>query len=155
MHAGPDIARIAGLIGDRARAAMLSHLTAGRDFTATELARAARVTKQTTSFHLRRLVEGGLVAAESRGRHRYFRLTGPDVDDSRLVLDSEHAAEDDRDLLEFGPLARLLPASRRDHARNANPSMARVYASSVLLDPLRLRAGRLHDRRGLDELRHR
>jgi DNA-binding transcriptional ArsR family regulator len=79
MHAAPDIARIAGLIGDRARAAMLSHLTAGRAFTATELARAARVTKQTTSFHLRRLVEGGLVAAERRGRHRYFLLTGPDV----------------------------------------------------------------------------
>lgn len=79
MPAAPDIARIGALVGDRARAAMLSQLTAGRSFTATELARAARVTKQTTSSHLRRLVDGGLVAVESRGRHRYFRLTGPDV----------------------------------------------------------------------------
>ena len=79
MPAAPDIARIGALMGDRARAAMLSHLTAGRAFTAGELARAARVTKQTTSFHLRRLVGGGLVAVERRGRHRYFRLTGPDV----------------------------------------------------------------------------
>jgi len=79
MPAAPDIARIGALMGDRARAAMLSHLTAGRAFTAGELARAARVTKQTTSFHLGRLVGGGLVAVERHGRHRYFRLTGPDV----------------------------------------------------------------------------
>jgi DNA-binding transcriptional ArsR family regulator len=79
MPAAPDVARIGTLIGDPARAAMLSQLAAGRAFTATELARAARVTKQTTSSHLRRLVDGGLVAVESQGRHRYFRLTGPDV----------------------------------------------------------------------------
>ena len=79
MPAAPDLARIGALMGDRARAAMLSHLTAGRAFTATELARAARVTKQTTSFHLSRLVGGGLVAVERHGRHRYFRLTGSDV----------------------------------------------------------------------------
>lgn len=79
MSASPDVARIGALIGDPARAAMLSQLTAGRAFTATELARAARVTKQTTSSHLRHLVEGGLVTVESQGRHRYFRLHGPDV----------------------------------------------------------------------------
>jgi len=70
----PDIATIAGLIGDRARATILLGLMAGRSLTATELARAARVTKQTASSHLAKLVDAGLVTAEKMGRHRYFKL---------------------------------------------------------------------------------
>lgn len=77
--ATPDIARIAALIGDRARAAMLASLLEGRAYTAGELARAAGVTKPTASAHLNRLTEGGLVAVEHQGRHRYFRLAESDV----------------------------------------------------------------------------
>jgi hypothetical protein len=51
----------------------------GRALTATELAHEAGVTPQTASSHLARLQEGGLVAIEKQGRHRYHRLTGPDV----------------------------------------------------------------------------
>jgi predicted transcriptional regulator len=47
--------------------------------TATELSRAANVTKQTASSHLSKLVNARLVAVESVGRHRYFRLTDHDV----------------------------------------------------------------------------
>ena len=79
MVATPDISGIAGLIGDRARATMLMALMAGRALTATELARAARVTKQTASTHLSKLVGGHLVAVEAQGRHRYFRLADHDV----------------------------------------------------------------------------
>lgn len=75
----PDIAAVAGLIGDRARAAMLMCLMAGRSLTATELARAAGVTKQTGSSHLSKLVDARLVAVESVGRNRYFRLADHDV----------------------------------------------------------------------------
>jgi DNA-binding transcriptional ArsR family regulator len=75
MLATPDIAPIASLIGDRARATILMCLMAGRALTATELARAAGVTKQTASSHLAKLVAARLVAVESAGRHRYFRLT--------------------------------------------------------------------------------
>ncbi|HEV8454998.1 MAG TPA: winged helix-turn-helix domain-containing protein [Gemmatimonadales bacterium] len=75
----PDIATIAGLIGDRARAAILMALMAGRSLTATELARAAGVTKQTASSHLSKLVAARLAAVESAGRHRYFRLADRDV----------------------------------------------------------------------------
>jgi DNA-binding transcriptional ArsR family regulator len=75
----PDIAMIASLIGDRARAAILMALMAGRSLTATELARAARVTKQTASSHLSKLVTARLAAVESAGRHRYFRLADRDV----------------------------------------------------------------------------
>jgi len=70
----PDIAPIASLIGDRARATILMCLMDGRALTATELARAAGVTKQTASSHLAKLAGARLVAVESVGRHRYFRV---------------------------------------------------------------------------------
>lgn len=79
MDDTPDIAAIAGLIGDRARATMLMGLMTGRSLTATELARAAGLTKQTASSHLSELVSAQLVAVEHSGRHRYFRLSNHDV----------------------------------------------------------------------------
>ncbi|MBA3558701.1 MAG: winged helix-turn-helix transcriptional regulator [Gemmatimonadaceae bacterium] len=75
----PDIAMIASLIGDRARAAILMSLMAGRSLTATELARAASVTKQTASSHLSKLAEAQLITMEIVGRHRYFRLADHEV----------------------------------------------------------------------------
>jgi DNA-binding transcriptional ArsR family regulator len=79
MDATPDLAGIAGLMGDRARATMLTGLMAGRPLTATELARSAGVTKQTASSHLSKLTEARLVSVDDVGRHRYFRLTNPEV----------------------------------------------------------------------------
>ena len=79
MHATPDIAAVAALIGDPTRATMLMGLMAGRPLTAGELAATARVTKQTASSHLSKLVAARLVTVEEAGRHRYFRLAGADV----------------------------------------------------------------------------
>ena len=79
MTDGPNIARVAALIGDPARAEILTALLADRALTATELAGIAGVTKQTMSGHLARLLDAGLVAVEAQGRHRYFRLAGSDV----------------------------------------------------------------------------
>jgi DNA-binding transcriptional ArsR family regulator len=79
MKDGPNIVGIAALIGERARADILSALTSGQALTATELAQIADVTKQTVSGHLAKLLDAGLVAVESQGRHRYFRLADPDV----------------------------------------------------------------------------
>jgi len=79
MGDGPNIARIAALIGDPARAEMLTALMADRALTATELAGIAGVTKQTVSAHLAKLREARLVAVEAQGRHRYFRLADRDV----------------------------------------------------------------------------
>jgi len=79
MKDGPHIARIAALIGDRARADTLTALMGGQALTATELAEVAGVTKPTMSAHLARLLEGRLVSVESQGRHRYFRLADDDV----------------------------------------------------------------------------
>src|SRR5450631_940124 len=79
MKDGPNIVGIAALIGDHARAEVLTALLADRALTATELAAVAGVTKQTISSHLAQLTEAGLVAVEAQGRHRYFRLAGHDV----------------------------------------------------------------------------
>ena len=61
MKDGPDIAHIAALIGDPARANMLTALMGGRALTAGELAAEAGITAQTASSHLARLVDGGLI----------------------------------------------------------------------------------------------
>ena len=71
------MARVAGLIGDPARANILTALLDGRALTAKELAFAARVSPSTTSGHLARLTDADLLAVEKQGRHRYFRLASP------------------------------------------------------------------------------
>ncbi|HVR51549.1 MAG TPA: winged helix-turn-helix domain-containing protein [Pseudorhodoferax sp.] len=73
------IARIAALVGEPARAAMLIELMDGRALTAHELARAAHVAAPTASRHLAQLVEAGLLQVEPRGRHRYHRLASAEV----------------------------------------------------------------------------
>lgn len=79
MSEGPNIVRVAALIGDNARAEVLSALMSGRALTATELANLAGVTKQTISFHLGKLLEAELIKVDQQGRHRYFRLAGPEI----------------------------------------------------------------------------
>ena len=79
MKDGPNIAHVAALIGDPARANMLTALMDGRALTASELAAHAGVTKQTASSHLARLMSGALIVREIQGRHHYFRLNGADV----------------------------------------------------------------------------
>ena len=79
MKAGPDISVVAALVGDPARANMLTALMSGRALTASELAQEAGITPQTARSHLAKLEAGGLIEPEKQGRHRYYRLTGPDV----------------------------------------------------------------------------
>src|SRR5262252_482978 len=83
MRDGPHIARVAALIGDQARAEILTVLMADRALTATELANHAGVTRATASSHLAKLASAGLIAVEAQGRHRYFRLADRDV--ARLI----------------------------------------------------------------------
>src|ERR1700678_2656797 len=79
MKAGPDLAIVASLVGDPARANMLTALLSGRALTDSELSQEAGVTPQTASSHLSKLETGGLIEQEKQGRHRYYRLTDPDV----------------------------------------------------------------------------
>jgi DNA-binding transcriptional ArsR family regulator len=79
MSGDVDLARTAALIGDPGRARVLRALADGRELAASVLAHEAGVAASTASVHLSKLVEGGLVKAERRGRHRYYRLAGPEV----------------------------------------------------------------------------
>jgi DNA-binding transcriptional ArsR family regulator len=79
MKEGPVIAFVAALLGDPARANILTTLMDGRALTVSELAEGAGVTIQTASGHLSKLEAGNLLTGEKQGRHRYYRLSGPDV----------------------------------------------------------------------------
>lgn len=73
------IPRIAALMADPARAAMLWTLIDGTTRPAGELAFAANVSAQSASAHLARLVEGGLLTSQAHGRHRYFRIASTEA----------------------------------------------------------------------------
>lgn len=79
MLGDTDLASVGALFGEPARARVLMALADGRELPASVLAAEAGVAASTASVHLSRLLDGGLVTVEQRGRHRYFRLAGPDV----------------------------------------------------------------------------
>jgi DNA-binding transcriptional ArsR family regulator len=79
MRGDPNIAAVAALIGDPARAAVLAALADGRAAPAGELAASAGISPSAASAHLSKLLEGGLLALEREGRHRYYRLAGAQV----------------------------------------------------------------------------
>lgn len=79
MELGPNLSSVAALIADSSRATILTALMDGRMLPASEPARLARITPRTASAHLAKLVEGGLLATESQGRHRYFRIASTEV----------------------------------------------------------------------------
>ena len=69
-----SLAALAALLADETRATFCLALLDGRAWTASELARAAQVSRPTTTEHLNRLVEGGLLTEVRQGRHRYLKL---------------------------------------------------------------------------------
>jgi DNA-binding transcriptional ArsR family regulator len=73
----PSLAEVAALVGNPARANMLTALLDGRALTATELAFAGGVAPQTASGHLAKLTEGRLLTLAKQGRHAYYRLASP------------------------------------------------------------------------------
>ncbi|MFQ1061403.1 ArsR/SmtB family transcription factor [Bordetella trematum] len=98
-------AHTASLLGDLARASMLTALMDGRARSAAELARIAGIAPQTASAHLANLVEAGLLLREHQGRHRYHRLASPAVAhliESLMALSSDPDAPR-RKLPQCGP----------------------------------------------------
>jgi DNA-binding transcriptional ArsR family regulator len=79
MSGDADIATVATLLADRSRARILAALADGRALPASRLAAEAGIAASTASAHLSRLTDAGMLAAEARGRHRYYRLGGPHV----------------------------------------------------------------------------
>ena len=79
MISDADISAPASLIADPTRAAFLVALSDGQSLPASELARRAQVTASTASIQLAKLVEGGFLAVERNGRHRYYSLLDPEI----------------------------------------------------------------------------
>ncbi|PMX27844.1 MULTISPECIES: helix-turn-helix transcriptional regulator [unclassified Pseudomonas] len=75
----PKISSIAYLIAEPVRAVILITLADGSSMSASALADAAGVTPQTASSHLAKLLDGGLLTVETKGRNRFYQLAGPDV----------------------------------------------------------------------------
>lgn len=91
-----SLARLAGLLADPTRAAFCTALLDGRAWTVGELARHAGVAPSTASEHLSRMIDGGLLAEERQGRHRYVRLADPGtaalIEDLTAWADARSAA---------------------------------------------------------------
>lgn len=77
VHAG--ISRVAAVLADPSREAILAALADGRALPAGELAAAAGISAQSASGHLRKLVEGRILSVWQQGRFRYFRLADEQV----------------------------------------------------------------------------
>jgi len=86
MSADADVAQVAGLIGEPARAAVLMALIDGRALAASTLAQEAGVARSTISEHLGRLTDAGLVSVQASGRHRYYRLASGEVAEALETL---------------------------------------------------------------------
>ena len=76
---GVELAGWARMLADGTRATVCLALLDGRAWTASELAKLAKVSRPTISEHLNQLVSGGLLTEVRQGRHRYVKLAGPDT----------------------------------------------------------------------------
>ena len=110
MSQTANVSTTAALIADPARASMLTALLDGRALPAGELAYAAGITAQTASSHLAKLLDGGLLALETAGRHRYYRLAGGQVC---------HAMEALAAIQPIGPVRHKAPTAEASALRNA------------------------------------
>jgi DNA-binding transcriptional ArsR family regulator len=137
MSYGLAVASVAALLADPARATMLAALLDGRALPAGELAYAGGVTAQTASAHLSKLLRGGLVAVETEGRHRYYRLSGPHVAEAIERLATVRPLEPTRRRA-LGPYARELRFARRcyDHlAGQLGVALARALQQRGIIAP--------------------
>lgn len=139
-----NIATPAALIGDPTRAAMLQALQDGRAQPASALAWAAGVTAQAASNHLTKLVDGGLLAVEREGRHRYYRLASAEVAHALEALSvlatPVRSLETPR-----SPKARALRDARCCYGHLAGRLGVRVCEALVARDLLRPGADKLYE----------
>lgn len=105
MEYAPGFSSVAALLADAGRASMVWALMDGSARPAGELALLAGLSPSSTSAHLAKLVEGGLLAQQRHGRNRYYRLAGPEVGQLVEALASAALAAQPRQ-------ARAVPASR-------------------------------------------
>ncbi|HEV3427331.1 MAG TPA: helix-turn-helix transcriptional regulator [Paraburkholderia sp.] len=124
----PGLARVAALLADPGRAAMLWALMDGSARPAGELTLIAGLSPSAASAHLARLTDGGMIAAEVRGRHRYFRIATPEIAQTiEALMNVAHATAPERPVTRP---ARTVPLEMR-HARTCYDHMAGEVAVQV------------------------
>lgn len=124
----PGLSRIGALLADPGRAAMLWALMDGSARPAGELTLIAGLSPSAASAHLARLTEGGLLALDVRGRHRYYRIATPDIAAAiEALMNLAEAASPQRPATKP---ARTVPLEMR-HARTCYDHMAGEVAVRV------------------------
>ena len=126
-----DLAALGSVIAEPARARMLLALGDGRALAASVLASEAGVAASTASGHLSRLVDAGLLEVLPQGRHRYYRLAGPQVGELLEVLSRIAPAAPVRSLRQ-GTRAEALRSARTCYDHLAGRLGVAVFAA--LLD---------------------
>jgi DNA-binding transcriptional ArsR family regulator len=106
-HGERDVAAIARIFGDPARARILMALVDGRSLAASVLAGEAGVSPSATSAHLAQLRDAGLISVERSGRHRYHRLANGHVATAIEALAALAPAQPVRSLRQHTRLAAL------------------------------------------------
>lgn len=133
----PGLADLARVMADDSRATMLLALLDGRAWTTGELGTAAGVARPTATEHVNRLLAAELVEERRQGRHRYVRITDPDV---AHAVESLSALAAQRGLVR--PAANALRAQRADAALREARTCYRHLAGRLgvaLADALRAR----------------
>jgi DNA-binding transcriptional ArsR family regulator len=129
MEYAPGFSSIAALLADAGRAAMVWALMDGSARPAGELALLAGLSPSSTSAHLAKLVEGGLLAQQRHGRNRYYRLAGPEVGQLVEALASAALAAQPRQAHAL-PVSRGTPLAMRE-ARTCYDHLAGELAVGV------------------------
>lgn len=86
MKGDADVAAVAALIGNPARASLLLALTDSKRLPARDLAHRAGIGPSTASGHLAKLASARLIVGEREGRHRFFQLADPLVAEALEAL---------------------------------------------------------------------
>src|SRR3954447_11461837 len=110
MPGDTDLAALGAVLAERARSRILLALGDGRALPASVLAAEAGVAPSTASGHLGRLVDAGLLSVTVQGRHRYYRLAGPEVGELIEMLSR---------LAPAAPIRSLPPGTRAPPPRHA------------------------------------
>jgi DNA-binding transcriptional ArsR family regulator len=139
-----DIAALAALLADPARCRVLLALDDGRALPASVLADEAGISRSTASSHLNKLTEAGLLTVHIHGRHRYYRLAGPEIGELIEQLGRLAPARPVTSLRE-GTRAARLRSARTCYDHIAGRLGVQIMGSLLDHDVLTGGDGRFHD----------
>lgn len=122
------LSKIATAIAEPSRAKILCALMDGRAYTATELSSVAEISASTTSVHLSKLMEQGLIKLIRQGRYRYFCLTNEEV--ASMLETLMTFSTPDKDLIKSST-PKNLRLSRSCYQHLAGAIAVKIYAVMI------------------------